>query len=136
MAQNRDFFRAAAYVHPRWRTPVIAIVAQGVCAVLMSMTSFPNLIIYIGFSLTFFAVLSVASLFIFRRRPGWQRLRVVSFAWPLLPALFILVGAVTIAYGVTLEWRVSLAAIATITAGALVYHFRFRPRPPAGDGNA
>ncbi len=128
MAQNRAFFRAAAFVHPRWRTPVTAILAQGICSALMTMTSFPNLIIYIGFSLTFFAVLSVASLFIYRRRPGWQKLRVVSFAWPLLPALFILVGAVTIGYGVTLEWRVSLAAVATITAGALVYHFRFRPR--------
>jgi APA family basic amino acid/polyamine antiporter len=135
MAQNRAFFRAAAYVHPRWRTPVIAILAQGICAALMTMTSFPNLIIYIGFSLTFFAVLSVASLFIFRRQPGWQKLRVVSFAWPLFPALFILVGAITIAYGVTLEWRISLAAIATITAGALVYHFRFRPGqdPDAGE---
>jgi len=45
-----------------------------------------------------------------------------------LPAIFILVGAITIAYGVTLQWRVSLFAIATITAGALVYHFVFRPR--------
>jgi len=127
MAQNKAFFRTAARVHPRWRTPVIAIVWQGVCAVLMTLTSFPNLIIYIGFSLTFFAALAVASLFVFRRRPGWQKLRVVSFAWPLFPAIFLLVGAVTIAYGVTLEWRVSLAAIATITAGALVYHFRFQP---------
>ncbi len=133
MAQNKAFFGAAAYVHPRWRTPVIAILSQGVCSVLMTLTSFPNLIIYIGFSLTFFAVLSVASLFVFRRRPGWQKLKVVSFAWPLAPAIFIAVGAVTIGYGVTLEWKVSLAAIATITAGALVYHFRFRPtqRPPA-----
>ncbi len=130
MAQNKAFFRGAAQVHPRWRTPVTAILWQGVCAALMTMTSFPDLIIYIGFSLTFFAVLSVASLFVFRRRPGWQRLRVVSFAWPLAPALFILVGAVTIAYGVTLEWKVSLAAIATITAGALVYHFRFQPEKP------
>lgn len=133
MAQNKAFFRAAARVHPRWRTPVVAIFWQGLCAMLMTLTSFPNLIIYIGFSLTFFAVLSVASLFAFRRRPGWQKLRVVSFAWPLLPALFTAVGAITIAYGVTLEWRVSLAAIVTITAGALVYHFRFRPgqsRPP------
>ena len=80
MAQNRAFFKAAANVHPKWRTPVVAIVCQGVCAMLMTLTPFPSLVIYIGFSLTFFAVLSVASLFIFRRRPNWQRLRVVSFA--------------------------------------------------------
>ena len=32
------------------------------------------------------AVLAVASLFRFRRRSGWQKLGVVSFAWPLMPA--------------------------------------------------
>ena len=39
-----------------------AIVAQGICAMLMTLTPFPQLVIYIGFSLTFFTVMSVASL--------------------------------------------------------------------------
>jgi APA family basic amino acid/polyamine antiporter len=29
MAQNRAFFKMAAHVHPRWRTPVVAILCQG-----------------------------------------------------------------------------------------------------------
>ncbi len=126
MAQNRAFFRVAAQVHPRWRTPVIAILCQGICAILMTVTPFPTLIIYIGFSLTFFAVLSVASLFIFRKRQNWQRLRVVSFAWPVMPIAFILVGAWTIVYGVMLQPKVSIAAALTIATGAAVYHFRLR----------
>jgi APA family basic amino acid/polyamine antiporter len=126
MAQNRAFFRVAAQVHPRWRTPVIAILCQGICAVLLTVTPFPTLIIYIGFSLTFFAVLSVASLFIFRKRQNWQRLRVVSFAWPVIPVAFILVGAWTIVYGVMLQPKVSIAAVLTIATGAAVYHFRLR----------
>jgi len=126
MAQNGAFFKAAARVHPRWRTPVFAIVCQGVCSVLMTLTPFPALMVYIGFSLTFFAVLSVSSLFVLRRRPGWQKVRVVSFAYPLIPLAFILVGAWTIIYGVRLEPKVSIAAIITIAAGAIVYHFRLR----------
>lgn len=126
MAQNRAFFKAAAHVHPKWRTPVVAILCQGVCAALMTVTPFPSLVIYIGFSLTFFAVLSVASLFIFRKRPNWQRVRVVSFAWPLVPLTFILVGVWTIIYGVMLQPKVSLAAILTIATGAAVYHFKLR----------
>jgi hypothetical protein len=46
----------------------------------MTLTSFPGLIIYAGMSLTLFTVLAVASLFIFRRQSGWQRLGAVSFA--------------------------------------------------------
>jgi APA family basic amino acid/polyamine antiporter len=126
MAQNRAFFKMAAHVHPRWRTPVIAIFLQGLCAMLLTLTPFPDLVIYIGFSLTFFAVLSVASLFIFRKRPNWQKLRVVSIGWPVMPIAFILVGAWTILYGVMLKPVVSIAAIVTIAAGAAVYHVRIK----------
>ena len=59
---------------PRWHTPVIAIVWQGVCAMLMTFSPFLNLLLYIGLLLNFFAVLSVASLFMFRGRAGWQKL--------------------------------------------------------------
>jgi basic amino acid/polyamine antiporter, APA family len=71
MAKNRAFFAAAARVHPRFHTPVVAIVSQGLCAILMTATPFPDLVNYIGMSLTLFTVLSVASLLVFRRRqPG------------------------------------------------------------------
>jgi APA family basic amino acid/polyamine antiporter len=128
MAKNGAFFRVAAEVHPRWHTPVMAILCQGICAMLMTVTPFPSLMIYIGFTLTFCAVLAVASLFKFRRRPDWQKVRVVSFAFPLIPVAFILVGVWTILYGFGLEPRVSVAVIATIATGAAVYHFWIRPK--------
>lgn len=126
MAQNRAFFKSAARVHPKWRTPVFAILCQGICSVLMTLTPFPTLVIYIGFTLTATAVLAVASLFIFRKRPNWQRLRVVSFAWPLVPVTFILVALWMFVYGVMLEPKVSVAAVLTIATGAAVYHFKLR----------
>jgi APA family basic amino acid/polyamine antiporter len=126
MAKNRAFLPVAAKVDPRWHTPVPAIVLQGLCAILMTLTPFPQLVIYIGFTLNFFAVMSVSSLFIFRRRPEWQKLRVVSFAFPLLPALFMLVGTWMAVYGFLLQPKVSLAAALTVAAGAVVYHFWVR----------
>ena len=67
MAKNGAFFATAAKVNPRWHTPVAAIVAQGICAMLMTLTPFPDLVVYIAYTLNFFAVMSVISLFIFRR---------------------------------------------------------------------
>jgi APA family basic amino acid/polyamine antiporter len=129
MAKNRAFFSAAASVHPRWHTPVFAILSQGACAMLMAFTPFPDLLVYIGMSLTLFTVLSVSSLFVFRRkRPGWQRLRAVDFAWPLIPASYILVGVIMMLYGVTTRPLASLFAFATVGAGALVYRFGLKPR--------
>jgi APA family basic amino acid/polyamine antiporter len=129
MAKNRAFFRAAAAVHPRWHTPVVAIVAQGLCAMAMTLTPFPQLVIYIGMSLTLFTALSVASLFVFRRRrPGWQRLAALNFCWPLIPVLYIVVGACMMAYGVISHPPASLSAFATVGVGALVYRFFIRAK--------
>ncbi len=126
MAHNKAFFKFAGTVHPKWHTPVNAILMQGVCAILMTMTPFPELIVYIGFSLTVFTVLAVASVFVFRRRPEWQRLRAVGFLFPLIPGAYILVGACMIVYGVIWRPFPSLAALATILAGGAVYQATVR----------
>jgi basic amino acid/polyamine antiporter, APA family len=131
MAGNGAFPAIASKVHPRFHTPVAAILAQAVCTMIMTLTPFRELIQYIGFTLYFFAAMSVASLFIFRRRPGWQKLRVVSFAYPLFPLLFILMGVWVTYQGIVLKPYVALAAGATLATGALVYHLRLRSRPPA-----
>ena len=123
MAKNRAFFSAAGRVNARWHTPVAAIIAQGICAILMTLTPFTQLILYIGFSLTFFTVMSVATLFVLRRKPAWQKLAPVSFAFPLIPAAYILVGTAMIVWGVIFQPKASLTAAATIIIGALVYHF-------------
>ena len=129
MAKNGAFFSAAAEVHKRYRTPVAAILAQGLCASLMTLTPFPQLFFYIGMTLNFTAVLAVASILVFRRRRSdWQKLGVVSFAYPLVPLTFVLMGAWMTIYGITLQTRVSLLAMGTILIGALVYHFRVARR--------
>ncbi|MCU1337598.1 MAG: amino acid permease-associated region [Bryobacterales bacterium] len=131
MAGNGAFPAIASKVHPRFHTPVAAIVAQGVCTMLMTLTPFPQLVVYIGMTLNFFTVMSVISMFLFRRqRPGWQKLRVVSFAYPLFPLLFILVGTWMTYQGIVLKPYIALATAITLGTGALVYHLRLRSRAP------
>jgi APA family basic amino acid/polyamine antiporter len=130
MAKNGAFLASAAEVHPQWHTPVAAIVAQGICTMIMTLTPFPQLVIYIGFTLNFFAVMSVVALCLMRRRKGWRKLRVVSFCYPLFPALFILVGCWMIFYGVQMKPVISLAAVITVLTGAAVYHLRLKSHAP------
>ncbi len=128
MAKNRAFFSAAGRVHPRWHTPVAAIVSQGLCAIFMTMSPFRDLLTYIGMSLTLFTVLSVGSLFVFRhKRPDWQKLRAVQFAYPLIPASYVLLGTCMMIYGVIQQPKASLTALGTVGVGALVYRFGVRP---------
>ena len=96
---------------------------------LMTLTPFPELVVYIGFSLTLFTVLSVASVFIFRRRrAGWQRLRALDFAWPLIPASYILVGTCMMVYGVISQPKASLTALATVGVRRAGVSLRIRRR--------
>ena len=124
MAKNKAFPHAAGRVNPRWHTPVVAIIAQGLCTMLMALTPFYDLVTYIGILLNFFAVMSVASLFIFRRRAGWQKLGVVSFLYPLFPAAFVAIGLWMTYQGITRRPWISLAAAITVGTGALFYRFR------------
>lgn len=124
MARDNQFFSFAASVHPRWHTPVNSIVVQAICTVVLIFTPFPQLVVYIGFTLNLFAVMSVASLFLFRRRPGWQRLRRVSFAYPLIPCLFVIVGVWMIIEGVMQKPFISMFAMLTLAIGGLLYKLR------------
>ena len=131
MAKNGAFFSVAAKVHERYRTPVPAIVAQAICAILMTLTPLKDLFSYVGMTLNFTALLAVASIFIFRRRQDWQKLRAVSFAYPLVPGVFVVTGIWMTIYAIMQQNRASFAAIGTILLGALVYHFRLRSQARA-----
>lgn len=131
MAKNGAFLSFASYVHPQWRTPVWAIVAQGLCAMVLTLTPLPDLLLYIGFTLNFFACMAVLSLFKFRRRPGWQKLGVVNFMWPLVPVVFLSVGAWITYFGFNLQRNISVVATCTVAAGALIYRLLIHPRRAA-----
>ena len=123
MAQNRAFPAFAADVNANSGSPIKAVVAQSISSVLMTFTSFPQLVVFIGFTLAIFTTLAVLSVFVFRQRGGWQRLPSVSFAYPLIPVSYILLGTGMAIYGLIWQPKASIAALLVIGAGAVVYHF-------------
>jgi len=133
MARNGAFPAVAAKVHPKFHTPVAAIVAQAVCTMLMTVTPFPQLVLYIGMTLNVFTVMSVLSIFFFRKRAGWQKLPAVSFLYPAFPVLFSLVGIWLTYQGIVLKPWIALATFLTLLTGAAVYHFKLRQNA-AGPG--
>jgi APA family basic amino acid/polyamine antiporter len=131
MAQDGCFFRGAARVHPRWGTPVQAILWQSVATALMVLTgSFESLLYYIGFALVLFAALAVAGMVRLRNRPAWKRLGAVSWGYPLAPAVFICASAWMLCYTMALRPKESFLGLLTMAGGALVYRWAFR-RPSA-----
>jgi APA family basic amino acid/polyamine antiporter len=105
MANDGVFFRRVAAVHPRFRTPAFAILAQSAWAVVLILFwgTFENLISYVVFTDWIFFGLAAAAVFVFRRRmPGAPRTVRVPL-YPLTPAFFVAMSAWFV--GVTLVER-------------------------------
>jgi len=127
MAEDGCFFRSAAWIHPRWRTPVLAIIYQSVATVIMILTGrFESLIYYIGFALIFFAALAVAGLVRLRYRTGWRKLTVVNWCYPLIPVVFIAASLWMLCYTAALRPKESALGLLTILLGAGLYFWKFR----------
>jgi APA family basic amino acid/polyamine antiporter len=135
MAQDGCFFRGAAQVHPRWRTPVQAIVYQTLATAVMILTgTFEHLMYYIGFALILFAALATTGIFRLRRRPDWRRLGTISWCYPLVPAVFVGASVWMLSYTLFLRPTESMLGLLTIASGALLYRLVFRKASPTQSG--
>ena len=68
MARDNAFFKGAARVHPKYKTPATSILAQAAFAiVLILIGSLDAIANYVGFSITLFAGAAVAAVFVLAR---------------------------------------------------------------------
>ncbi len=69
MARDNAFFKSAARVHPKYKTPAASIIAQAAFTiVLILIGSLDSIANYVGFSITLFAGAAVAAVFVLRAR--------------------------------------------------------------------
>ena len=122
MAQDGCFFRAAAHVHPRFQTPVVAVLFQTFATIAMIITgTFEELIYYIGFMLVLFAALATAGIFRLRKRPNWRKLPALDRFFPLVPAVFLVASCGMLISTVQLRPKESFLGLMTVFCGAVLY---------------
>ena len=123
-AQARDgmFFRRFGQVHPRFKTPAFAIVAQALWSGLLILTgSYETLFTYSILSAWIFYALSVAAVWILRRKlPDLPRpYRMWGYPYTLI--LFLIVSVWFMADALITQTKPSLMAIAIAAAGVPFY---------------
>ena len=130
MAADGGFFPSLARLHPRFQTPAAAIVLQSGWAILLTLTGkYNDLLGTVVFGDWIFFGLTVASLFVLRRRQGpTQGFQMPGY--PILPALFVATAAIVVWSAVYQAPVRSAAGFGLLLAGVPVYYY-FKRRAPA-----
>ena len=129
MAADGVFLPAAGRVHPRYRTPHIAIVALTVWSMVLTLSgSYEQLFTYVMFSSILFSVVAGLALFRLRRtRPDVHR-PYRAWGYPVVPWLFV-AGSTVFVINTLFERPVeSLAGLGLLVLGVPVYLFSRKQR--------
>ena len=90
MARDGLFFRSTAAIHPTYKTPAVAIVAQSVWSTVLVLTSSADaLTTYTGFAIVLFTGVAVVGLFVLRVREPNAARPFKALGYPWAPGIFI-----------------------------------------------
>jgi len=132
MARDKMIFKSLARINPKLKTPSLAIVIQVYIAIIYVFLGEGNttkLLVYMGFSLSIFPLLSVVGLIILRyQRPDIPRPYKVPF-FPLIPAVYVILTLAMMTASLIKWTETSLFAISINLLGIffyMVWHRKYR----------
>jgi len=93
MAEDKLFFKSMARIHPRFRTPHIAIVGQAIWSSLLCLSgTYQALYEYVVFAVVLFFAATGLSVFVLRRRKPELQRPYKAWGYPIVPSVFILIN--------------------------------------------
>ena len=124
MAEDGVFFHALASVHPRWHTPVMSLVLQAIWASVLTLSGkYDELFTYVMFMMVLSYVLTVAGLFVLRRKkPDVPRpYRCTGYPW--LPATYVVLGSLWAINAAVEKRKETLVGTAIVALGVPFYFY-------------
>ncbi len=122
MARDGLFFKGAARVHPRFRTPVTAILAQAVWSSILVLTgTFEQLVEYTGFSVVLFAGVAVFAVFVLRWKHPSEARPFRAWGYPVAPLFFAGASLLIVVNALRESPATSGAGLLVIGLGVPVY---------------
>jgi len=127
MAKDKLFFSALAKVHPRFQTPVNAMVLQAIWAIFLLFLwgTFSNLITYVTFMDILFLTMAGAAIFIFRKKlPNAER-PYRTIGYPVVPIIYVAISGAFVLNTLAERPVHALAGLVLVALGVISY-FLFR----------
>jgi APA family basic amino acid/polyamine antiporter len=128
MARDGVFFDSVAAVHPRLGTPARAIALQVAMALLLvALGTFEQIIAYFIFVTVLFIGLTVAAVFILRRRHGeLAQYRIASY--PVTPLFFLILVALLLGLLGGNSPKQAALGLGVVALGLPIYHLLFHKK--------
>jgi APA family basic amino acid/polyamine antiporter len=122
MARDGVFAAPAREIHPKFRAPAQAIIAQAIWSgVLVLSGTLSQLVSYTGFAVVLFSAIAVAAVFVLRRRVPSEPRPFRAWGYPWAPATFVVASALMLANEIYRSPQTSAAGLAVIAAGVPMY---------------
>jgi APA family basic amino acid/polyamine antiporter len=122
MARDGVFAAPAGQIHPRFRAPTHAVIAQAIWSgVLVLSGTLSELVSYTGFAVVLFSAIAVAAVFVLRRRQPDEPRPFRAWGYPWAPAIFVVASALMLGNELWRNPRTSATGLAVIAAGVPVY---------------
>jgi basic amino acid/polyamine antiporter, APA family len=122
MARDGLFLKSVSRIHPRFGTPARAILVQGVIAsILVALGTFEQIIAYFFFVAVLFLGLTVAGLFIIRRKPQQAKTIILTVGYPFTPIAFLILQGIMLILLASRSLREAALGCAVVLAGWPVY---------------
>lgn len=125
MAKDGLFFKSLTKVHPKYKTPYVAMYSQAVCASLFVIIwgTFVRIITFVTFMDIVFMLLAAATIFIFRKRIPEANRPYKTIAYPVIPVVYVLICSAFVINLVLNLKTESLAGLAILIAGIPVFMY-------------
>ena len=128
MAEDRLAPRSLAYVHPRFRTPTVAIVAQAIWACVLAGTGvYRQLFTRVVYTEWLFFALMAAGLFVLRRRAGYDP-PYRTWGYPVVPVVFIAASLGIVVHQFVVDPAEAIFGLGLVALGVPVYYLRHANR--------
>ena len=128
MARDGLFISAAAQIHPRYGTPARAIIIQATLATLLVLVgTFDTILSYFVFVVVLFIGLTVAALFVLRRRVE-QNIVYGTPGYPFTPIIFLILIALLLFLLGAHRPEQAFLGVGVVALGLPVYYLLFHRR--------
>jgi APA family basic amino acid/polyamine antiporter len=131
MAQDGLFFKGLSKVSPNTHVPVTSIIVQACVAILLALSgTFDQLTDYVIFSSWIFYAMVTSVVFKLRKTRPHELRPYKAFGYPILPAIFILLGILLLINTVVTSPKPTLIGLGFIASGVPFYYFFTKRRNP------